>query len=158
MKNTAALTCKIKLQMKHCRRCSREKTVILSQFYFSFISCCASRFSLCRTSKPLQTQDNMKNYWSKFTKWVFRHHGWLADRSSDRERSVTDRQQYARFIALVASTSELHLRRLATSNWIKTGKFDHVFFQPHPHSRVGLRINLYVRFRVLPQLPSAVMS
>ena len=45
LKNTAADTCE-KPEIKHCRRCSREITVILFQFHFSFISCCASRLIL----------------------------------------------------------------------------------------------------------------
>jgi len=33
-----------KTEIKYGRRCSREITVILFQCYFSFISCCTSRF------------------------------------------------------------------------------------------------------------------
>ena len=45
LKNKAARICEIKL--KHnivVRRCSRVITFILFQFYFSFISCCATAY------------------------------------------------------------------------------------------------------------------
>ena len=65
-----------KTEIKHCRPCSREIIVILFQFHFSFISCCASRFSnwklfspisdfFCRLSQKLQIGKTETFRWSR---------------------------------------------------------------------------------------------